>query len=134
MESEGFGLTNGFGSQVLIGCLDESVPTGKDDYYTFMNPETSPLQTILRVYIYCKDKTGFDIYKTANREVGKVCQFLHIYGMKDYTKFRKIITESWGEFAKFYFPEKEYSRLGKLNMLHTYILNTVLNLYRDLMR
>ena len=120
MESEGFGLTNGFGSQVLIGCLDESVPTGKDDYYTFMNPETSPLQTILRVYIYCKDKTGFDIYKTANREVGKVCQFLHIYGMKDYTKFRKIITESWGEFAKFYFPEKEYSRLGKLNMLHTY--------------
>ncbi len=111
-------LINGKSSTMNIMCLDQTLPSGKED--EFKPDPTDPTTANLR--IYCKNKSALDIYNTVHREAGKASHYLRSYAKSttDYTNFSKTIIESWGEFTKYYFAEKEYTALGALNRLHTF--------------
>jgi|GEM_PF-433496 len=116
MHENGYTLSNGtFNSSVKICCLDEAVSIGKDDSFS---QEGS---SIMKVSVYCQDKTPLEIMQAVCRETGKAVQRLKINrNTNDYRAFSRVVTESWGEFTKFYFLEKYYGELGALNYLHSY--------------
>lgn len=121
MHKNGYALRNLINSKystLNIACLDQVVPTNVDDEFA---PDMND-PTIAQVTIYCKNKSGLDIYNTVHREAGKAVHYLRSYAKSttDYAGFSKTIIDSWGEFTKYYFAEKEYETMEALDKLHTY--------------
>lgn len=118
MHKNGYPLSNGTAnSSMKICCLDEAVPANSDDRFY---PDASD-SNIMTVLIYCQNKTPLEIMQAVCREIGKAVQQLKINrNTNDYSDFSRVVTESWGEFTKFYFLEKYYGELGALNDLHSY--------------
>lgn len=123
MQNNGLPLPKYSNYPVCLNFRNESVPAGKDDYFT----EYVGVNVPTLVFIYCKDKSPAEIYHTVNREVGKTVLFYTNRTSANYSKINKIIKESWGEFTKLYFADVEYKRLGKLNALHTFSTATGVN-------
>lgn len=100
---------------IAIKCLNQVAPEGQDDkfYENFIVPT---------IMLYCGNKNAFQIYCATNREAGKVAQYLRIIHKTSmaYSNYSGIITNSWGEFTKFIFPETYYQSKGALLRLHQY--------------
>ena len=114
MNKNGYSVTGG---TVQICCLDEAVPSGSDDRF-LPDPYDA---TVMKVLVYCQDKTPLDIMATVLREMGKAVQWLKINAKNnDYIHYSRVITESWGEFTKWYFLDEYYKELDALYKLHVY--------------
>ena len=118
MHKNGYTLSNGtVNSSMKICCLDESVPSHSDDRF-YPDASNSNIMTAL---IYCQDKTPLEIMQTVCREAGKAAQQMKINDKtNDYSNFKRTVTESWGEFTKYYFVDSYYKELDAANSLYVY--------------
>ncbi len=118
MHRNGYEISNLKGtSTVNIRCLDEVVPINSDDRFE----QATGNKNGMNLFIYCKRKSALDIHSVVQRELGKAVHNLRINAStNDYTDYNKIVTESWGEFTKYYFTEREYAGLNALNKIHTF--------------
>ena len=118
MHRNGYEISNLKGtSTVNIRCLDEVVPINSDDRFE----QATGNKNGMNLFIYCKRKSALDIHSVVQRELGKAVHNLRINAStNDYTDYNKIVTESWGEFTKYYFTDREYAGLNALNKIHTF--------------
>lgn len=118
MDTNGYVVSNGKGtSSFAIRCLNE--PGTIDDPDTFYQDGSNKNAAIL--LIYCSGKSVLDIYNVVNRELGKAVHMLKINAStNNYGDFSKLVIDSWGEYTKQYFTDKEYGRQAMLPKIHTY--------------
>lgn len=119
MHRNGYEISNLKGtSTVNIRCLDEVVPINSDDRFE----QATGNKNGMNLFIYCKRKSALDIHTVVQRELGKAVHRLRVTADgESYDSYSKIIRESWGEFTKCYFTEREYVGLDALNTIHTYV-------------
>lgn len=114
MDNNGYRVSGG---TVQICCFDEPVPSSGDDSFL----PNSDDATIMKVLIYCQDKTPLDIMAAVLRETGKAVQRLKINAKSEkIDSYSRVVTESWGEFTKWYFLDEYYEELGAIHKLHVY--------------
>lgn len=94
-----------YGNYIQLRAYDEIgdssfAPDAKTGFYPFAK-------------ILCNGKNNsFDIISSAYYELGRIC--LYVYNHTTYLSQRnKAIKQSWGTFIRYFFMEKEASRIGK---------------------